>query len=315
MKKLYIVAQNALSISVPDGMAAWRELEPRFRPFEAIRGRDALAPNSIGGRDALAPIEVEVRSGRLPQCDAERIYEPVHSSIGFITARASRAADGSLILEFLHIEEDEPRLWMNMPPAFDRADIVIDSRNDATDCYFLTHALMIAFMLATCGNGTLLIHASSVLLGGKAYLFQGKSGTGKSTHADMWLGNIPGTERLNDDNPVVRFDADGTPRAYGSPWSGKTHCYRNLSAPIRAFVRIVRAPDNELRRLAPLRAYASLTASVFYMPFLSERLRDVRHRTIERLVATVGCCEMHCRPDADAAHACLRGLMAPSEGS
>ena len=298
MKKHYIVAQNAFSISAPDNMAAMNQLEPRFRPFE------------VGEEEAAeAVFAVDIRCGRLTECDAERIYEPVHSGIGFIAARALRRADGCLILEFLHIEEAEPRLRMTMNAELTRADIAMDCRNDVADSYFLTHALMIAFMLATCGNGTLLIHSSAVILGGKAYIFQGKSGTGKSTHARMWLNNIPGTEQLNDDNPLLRFDADGTPRAYGSPWSGKTHCYRNVSAPIGAFVRIVRAPENQLRRLAPLQAYASLTTSVYYMPFLSERLRDVRHRTIERLVASVGCCEMHCRPDADAAFTCLRGLM------
>lgn len=295
MKQLYIVAQNAFTVSVADGLPAWKALESRFRPFASAKGERLV-------------LEIDIKSLPIPACDAERIYEPVHSGIGFISARASRLPDGSLVMEFMHVPESKPRAWMQMPPELNHAEIVIAPDGDKNDHYFLTHALMIAFMLATCGNGTLLIHASSVLSGGKAYLFQGRSGTGKSTHAALWTKNISGAELLNDDNPVIRFSADGEAMAYGSPWSGKTHCYRNASAPISAFVRIVRAKENTLHRLPPLRAYASLTASVFFMPFLSDELREIRHKTIERLVAAVPCCEMHCLPDADAALTCQRGL-------
>ena len=48
-------------------------------------------------------------------------------------------------------------------------------------------------------------------------MFLGKSGTGKSTHARMWLKYIQGTDLVNDDNPVVRVANDGTAVVYGSP--------------------------------------------------------------------------------------------------
>ncbi len=299
MKELYIVAQNAFTVSAPDNLRAWAMLRPRFSPFVASSVETPV-------------LEVNIKSQPLPESGAEKIYE-VEGSEGFITARVSRLIDGCLIMEFRHISESEHRLWMKMTPQFNRADIVIAPDGDANDTYFLTHALMIAFMLGTCGNGTLLIHASAVTYGGRAYLFQGKSGTGKSTHAALWTRNIAGAELLNDDNPVIRFSTDGTAIAYGSPWSGKTSCYRNVSAPVGAFVRIVRSGENVLRRLSPLRAYASLTTSVFFLPFLGDGLREMRHRTLERLVETVPCCEMYCRPDADAALTCMKGLSDYSE--
>lgn len=36
---------------------------------------------------------------------------------------------------------------------------------------------------------------------------------------------------MNDDNPVVRV-IDGEAMIYGSPWSGKTPCYRQVKAPL-----------------------------------------------------------------------------------
>lgn len=293
----YIVARNAFTVSAPGDLPSWLALKSHFLPFAASDGEEPV-------------LKIDIRSGRLPESDGERIYEPVHGGVGVISSCASRLTDGSLVMEFKHISEPSPRLWMKMPPELDRAEIVIGLDGDRNDSYFLTHALMIAFMLATCGNGTLLLHSSAVLEDGKAYLFQGKSGTGKSTHASLWTEHIGGAELLNDDNPVVRLSPEGVAMAYGSPWSGKTHCYRNICAPVGAFVRIVRGKENELRPLPPLRAYASLTPSVFFLPFLSDALREIRHKTIERLAMEVPCCEMHCRPDADAAFTCRRGLAA-----
>ncbi|MBO6066250.1 MAG: transposase, partial [Lachnospiraceae bacterium] len=82
----------------------------------------------------------------------------------------------------------------------------------------------------------LLMHASVTMHAGKGYLFLGKSGTGKSTHSQLWINNIEGCELLNDDNPVLRVEDDGSVRVYGSPWSGKTPCYRNLDVPVGAIV-------------------------------------------------------------------------------
>lgn len=296
MKETYIVARNAFTVIAPDDLEAWREIRTRFSPFASS--------------SACRPIlEIAIKLSPVPECDAEAIYEPESDDIGVITARASRLRDGSVIMEFMHITDSETRVWMKMPPQPGRAEIIIRPAGDSDDAYFLTHAIMIAFMIATCANGTLLIHASSVICDGNAYLFQGKSGTGKSTHAALWTKNIPGAELLNDDNPLIRFSEDGTAIAYGSPWSGKTPCYRNMSAPIGAFVRIKRDDRNFLEKLPPLKAYASLATSVFYLPFLPESLREMRHKTIERLSATIPCCDMHCLPDAEAAIVCRAGLI------
>ncbi len=295
MKEHFKVAQNTFVITAPDSLSVRDALMRRYGPF-------------VSTVDETPVLEIDIKEEALPESVVKSIYEPEFDGIGLITPRASRLGDGSVAMEFSHVSEEKPRLWMKMAPSMNRAEIVSAPKSPEEDIYFITHAIMIAYMLATIGNGTLLIHASAVKYDGKAYLFQGKSGTGKSTHSRLWVENIAGAELLNDDHPVIRFADDGTPMVYGSPWSGKTHCYRNERAQIGAFVRIVRGQENELRRLAPLSSYASLTASMFYLPFLSEEQREIRHRTIERLACEVPCCEMHCRPDADAALTCVNGV-------
>lgn len=173
----------------------------------------------------------------------------------------------------------------------------------SADRYGINNALMLLFSFATAKLGALEMHASVVTNGGRGYLFLGKSGTGKSTHSQLWINNIPGTELLNDDNPIVRLFPDSTVRVYGSPWSGKTPCYKAKDVPVGAVVRIQQAPFNRITRLGTLQAYASLMASASgFRPF--KELADGWHRTLEALAASVPCYTLECLPDQEAAELC-----------
>ena len=107
----------------------------------------------------------------------------------------------------------------------------------------LSSLLRIAYSQAVLYWDAVSIHASAVFCENQAFLFMGKSGTGKSTHSALWLKYIPGTELLNDDNPTLRI-VNGRVYAYGTPWSGKTPCYKPLSYPVGGMVRLKQAPAN-----------------------------------------------------------------------
>ena len=162
----------------------------------------------------------------------------------------------------------------------------------------IDNALMVLFALATADKGTVLFHASTVSHEGKGYMFLGPSGTGKSTHASLWQRYVPGTALVNDDNPVVR---DG--KVYGSPWSGKTPCYRNVSYPLGGIVVLSQAPYNKIVRLSGLQAYATLVASISGKRW-DERVADGLHQTENTLVATVPIWHLECLPDEKAAKLC-----------
>ena len=177
---------------------------------------------------------------------------------------------------------------------------------EGTDNLFgLNNALMLLYAFASAHKGALEMHASVVMQGGKGYLFLGKSGTGKSTHSRLWLRHIPGSELLNDDNPILRLMPDGSARVFGSPWSGKTPCYKAQDVPVGAVVRLNQAPRNEIVRLPLVQAYASLMASASAFRPLKQ-LADGWHRTLEGLAATVPCYHLDCLPDQEAAELCYK---------
>lgn len=189
---------------------------------------------------------------------------------------------------------------MTADPAFSAITVSLRSGAPVVSSA-LASLLRIAFSQTVLLHGGISLHASAVLSRGEAFLFLGKSGTGKSTHARMWLQNIPDTILLNDDNPILRLDPDsGVIRAYGSPWSGKTPCYKAISAPVRAITRLEQAPANGYTPLPDVEAFAALlpsSSAIKSSPLLHDALCD----TLALVAATipVGC--LRCLPDPSAA--------------
>lgn len=108
-----------------------------------------------------------------------------------------------------------------------------------------------------CYDG-LLVHASAVVKDGYAYLFSAPSGTGKSTHTNLWL-KIFGNDviMLNDDKPALRREPDGW-YAYGTPWSGKTDQNANLRVPVGGVCMLSRGSNNVIKPFTGSRAAFAL---------------------------------------------------------
>lgn len=168
--------------------------------------------------------------------------------------------------------------------------------------FALSNAMMLMYTFRTSPYETLMTHSSVIMHDGGGYMFLGRSGTGKSTHSRLWLNNIDDTELLNDDNPVIRM-VDGVPYVFGTPWSGKTPCYKNKSVPLKAIVRLSQAPFNRIVRHSPLQAYASLMPSCSCMRWDRKSTSDL-HSTVETVISKVKCWHLECLPDADAARVC-----------
>lgn len=169
-----------------------------------------------------------------------------------------------------------------------------------------TNACMLLYTLHTARLDTVIIHASVIRQTDDGYAFLGRSGTGKSTHSQLWLHYIPGCELLNDDNPVIRLRTDGV-FIFGSPWSGKTPCYRNLSVSLRALVLLSQAPSNRIERLKPVPAYAALLSSCSSIKW-DRKISEGIHHTLEQIVARCSIYKLECLPDEEAARLCQQAL-------
>ena len=170
----------------------------------------------------------------------------------------------------------------------------------------LNNALMLIFAFAGSFHDTLLIHASLVRHNGYGYAFTAKSGTGKSTQVSMWLKYIPGCDLMNDDNPIVRV-IDGEAYIYGSPWSGKTPCYRNIKACLGAITQIKRAKENHVEKVSPVEAFAYLLPACSSMKWDKVIFGNICN-TITKIIETSPIYILHCLPNKEAAEICSKEL-------
>jgi len=106
-----------------------------------------------------------------------------------------------------------------------------------------------------------LLHAATVVRGGKAYVFTGRSGAGKSTVASL----SPAGTVLTDEISLLRFE-DGEWRAYGTPFWGEFRAAgSNSSAPIRGLFRSCRRRRIARHRFAPGDASRSTSQRALFL--------------------------------------------------
>ena len=325
MVRCFLVAGLVFSLELPDNHPA-ADLLHNYDPFEtllhrqqsplktvatlgSVRGSGPL-PEEVGGVSRSetfsegsccrgAEIFKLVISDQRPGAPGEALLRPQEKTgepvVGFFRSGEGYQAafapmPGARVCGVLEMSGDfrEGRLFVEGSPA-DQA-------------FAVNNALMLLFAFASAPYAALELHASAVLHGGRGFLFLGRSGTGKSTHSRLWLDHIPGTELLNDDNPVLRV-VDGVVRVYGSPWSGKTPCYKAQDAPVGAVVRLRQAPQNRIERLGTVHAYSSVMASCSgFRPIRA--LADAQHETLSVIAQQVPCYQLECLPDEAAARLC-----------
>lgn len=170
----------------------------------------------------------------------------------------------------------------------------------------LSSMLRILYAQAVLGQDGVSIHASCISLKGKSYLFLGKSGTGKSTHARQWMKAFPDCTLLNDDNPIVRI-AEDTVTAYGSPWSGKTPCYKNESYPVAGIARLRQADTDRFTPLTGPETFVALLPSCSAIR-QDVRLQEALYDTLIRIAGQVPVGQLECLPRPEAARLCFERL-------
>ncbi|MBR1442769.1 MAG: hypothetical protein IJ583_04470 [Firmicutes bacterium] len=186
---------------------------------------------------------------------------------------------------------------------FEKPDIVVSASDEAiekmheeyphlslNDCeYMLTGFIFYNKLLQYDG---FMLHSSTVVLNNEAYMFSAPSGTGKSTHTQLWLKEFGDKAYiLNDDKPAIRFFNDGI-YAYGTPWSGKTDQNVNKKVPVKAIIFIERSENNHIEKMGATETLKML----LYQGFRSrgktgtENFLDMSEKIVNKIgVYKLGC--------------------------
>ena len=282
------------------------EVAPREDTGRARSASPEVAPREDTGRARSAGPEVAPRENAGPELIPGAVTR-IHPAPGWQELHRFEFPDAGADCRF---GRDNAGFLLEMVPrdGTPAARFRTSETGDRTSCDFSIHhhpalfrfGVWMLFNLAALRRNAIAIHASAIRYRDAGLLFLGESGTGKSTHSRLWCRHIPGTSLLNDDSPILGL-TEGAVRVWGSPWSGKVPCYRNESAPVAAIVRLVQAPENRIRRLAPVEALGALLPSAPPAFIRGTELRESICETLTQVIGQVPVFRLECRPDADAA--------------
>lgn len=149
-------------------------------------------------------------------------------------------------------------------------------------------------------NG-LMLHASAVELDGKAYLFSGPCGMGKSTHTKLWK-KLFGEKAIvfNDDKPALRRLEEKW-YAYGTPWCGKDGINENRKVPLAGICFLQQADQNKIRRLTNNEAMQKIISQTTYK-LKDPEMMNLMLNHVESLIQEIPVYLLENRPEPEAAY-------------
>jgi hypothetical protein len=142
----------------------------------------------------------------------------------------------------------------------------------------LIPVLRIVHTLILAREGGFLLHSAGAIRNGKAFLFSGVSGAGKTTISRL---APPDVTLLTDEVSYIRRDDDRY-RACGTPFAGElARVGENCSAPIACLFLLKQGPENGIEPLAKAEAIRSLMRNILFFAEDAELVQTVFHSACE----------------------------------
>lgn len=155
-------------------------------------------------------------------------------------------------------------------------------------------------------SNILLFHGSVVAVDGKAYLFTAKSGTGKSTHTELWRKYFGEKAiMINDDKPLLKVTEEGV-FACGTPWDGKHRLSTNITVPLMAICILSREKKNTIRKITSSEAFPMLMQQC-YRPMNTLALTKTLN-VLDRLKENVCFYQLGCNISQEAVEVAYKGM-------
>lgn len=127
--------------------------------------------------------------------------------------------------------------------------------------YAIDTVIRIIHSLILAKGGGFLLHSASAIRNGRAFLFSGVSGAGKTTIARL---APPDATLLTDEISYVRRIHD-TYRAFGTPFAGELGTPgENVTAPIAALFFLTKGPENTTRPITHAQAARMLLRNILF---------------------------------------------------
>ncbi len=145
-------------------------------------------------------------------------------------------------------------------------------------------------------QGYLMLHSASVLYKDRLYCFSAPSGTGKSTHTNLWS-KLCDTPVINGDLNLLKATDHGV-IAYGTPWCGTSKIYSTESYPLGGIIFLKRSTANAASKLDADAALPQLIARLT-TPYYNQADFDKICDAAQSLACAAKFYALSCTADAD----------------
>jgi hypothetical protein len=160
--------------------------------------------------------------------------------------------------------------------------------------YALDSLLRILLTVVLLPRRGFLLHAASIVRDGRAFVFVGRSGAGKSTVASL----SPAGSVLTDEISLLRFSG-GCWQAYGTPFWGEFRAAgQNRHFPIAGIYSLAQAAEDRLEPLSAKEILRALLPCVLFFT-AEKRAHEALLAMLLGLIGQIPCHRLHFRRSAD----------------
>ena len=222
-------------------------------------------------------------------------------------------ADAALLIrhEQLLIYETEESYLLKFPQAPQLSFALLNKDGSYASVYYtqpyteafasdLFHAVRILFLYTAQLHGCYALHSASVYYRGKAWLFSGHSGMGKTTHTNLWQ-SLYHVKMLNGDLNLISF-LDNDPVIYGMPWCGTSQIADTETYSLGGIILLDRSSRDECLPLL-LNEQILLCTQRLISPTWTANLFQRNLDFISSLVNHISVCMLKCTKNPSAAAA------------
>ena len=144
----------------------------------------------------------------------------------------------------------------------------------------------------------ILIHSAAISVDNEAYLFTANSGTGKTTHMNLWLDKFGDRAFIiNGDKPIVRKTDEGI-FVFGTPWCGKEGFNENIRVKLKSICILGRADENKIRKTDKKDALTFLISQTS-RPSEVENI-DLMFKNLENIIENIPVYRLGCNMEKEA---------------
>lgn len=162
----------------------------------------------------------------------------------------------NLMTEYLAQEDEKPDFLITTSDEDIAREKELSPHKVADYCYEFTSVYRKFIYQLMENYDAFFFHCSAISVDNQAIMFTAQSGTGKSTHRNLWLKAFGDRVTvINDDKPIIR-KIDNLYYVYGTPWKGKEGLGNNIRVPAKALCFLSRSEDNYIGKIDTINAVA-----------------------------------------------------------